>query len=72
MNHKEVRDHFAFHAPAMPADFERRGRKVERVIADGPGRKRVAHVQEWETPAQHHARWAYEYADAMLALRGEA
>lgn len=65
-----IRDYFAAHAPVMPASFDRKGTKVEKIVDAGGGQKKFAAVTDWESSAQHAARWAFEYADAMIALRG--
>jgi hypothetical protein len=64
-----VRDYFSVHAPAIPPGFERKGR-IEQVVAElGDGRRRLEKIALPESEAERYARWAFEYADAMLAAR---
>jgi hypothetical protein len=64
-----VRDYFAAKAPAVPQSFERKCWTEQEVVELGGGHKRLEKVKAQEPIAAHHARWAYEYADAMLAAR---
>jgi hypothetical protein len=67
-----LRDYIAVQAPDMPDNYKRKEKDVQKVVPDGStGRKRITTVKEWEEPAQHLARWAYAYADAMLAERAK-
>lgn len=66
-----LRDYFASKAPAMPDNFDRKNSAVEKVQVGSTGYKKIITVTEWETLAQHLARWSYAYADAMLAERAK-
>lgn len=67
-----LRDYFATHAPAIPADFEPLER-IENYIDDGGPQRdprfRPASKTITESGADHSVRWRWHYADAMLAAR---
>lgn len=67
-----LRDYFATHAPAIPADFKPL-EHIETYIDDGgPHRDpqfRPASKTITESGTDHLIRWRWHYADAMLAAR---
>jgi hypothetical protein len=70
MNHIELRDYFAAHAPTAPTWFTSTvaRAKVEMIpdLARGPGYVKSNTVVIDETPLQREVRWRFAYADAML------
>lgn len=64
-----LRDYLAAHAPEVPdmQTFPIKQWKDVEIVNIGGGKKKIADVFRQETWAQRNARWAVEYADALLA-----
>lgn len=68
-----LRQYFAAHAPEVP-DMQtfpiKQWTELEVIdLGDGQrGRRNVMHQESW---AARNARWAFEYADSMLAEMGK-
>jgi hypothetical protein len=66
-----MRDYFAAHAPAMPSTFMLKHWQELQIVEIGGGRKQEQWITVYESTARHQARWALEYADAMIAERAK-
>ena len=66
-----LRDYFAAHAPETPdmQTFPIKQWKENEIVDLGNGMKGPRSVLHQESWAERAARWAIEYADAMLAQR---
>lgn len=64
-----LREYFAAHAPEVPdmQTFPIKQWKDVEIVNIGGGKKKIANVFRQETWTQRNARWAVEYADALLA-----
>lgn len=68
-----LRDYFAAHAPEVPdmQTFPIKQCMKKEIVDLGGGMKGPRNVSHQETWAQRSARWAIEYADAMLVERAK-
>lgn len=65
-----LRDYFAAKAP-FPPTFEKQSYFQNMLINDAVGGQKVENTLVFESTHEWYARWAYQFADAMLEARSK-